>query len=181
MIYIYLANGFEETEMIAPLDIIRRAGLEVKTVSITNENVVFGSHSIGIKADMTVFDPEYDEKNADMIILPGGLPGTTNLEKSTKVNEALDYAYANDKFICAICAAPSVLGKKGFLKGRKAVSYPGFEEYLLGAEYSDARCQRDGKIITAVGMGAAVEFGLEIVAALCGKETSEKIKNGILA
>lgn len=181
MIYIYLANGFEETEMIAPLDLIRRAGLDVKTVSITNDTIVTGSHGITVKADTTVFEDDYDVTKAEMVVLPGGLPGTTNLEASEKVREALIYAYENGKYTCAICAAPSVLGKMGILKGKKAVCYPGFEKYLDGAVNTDSRCERDGNVITAVGMGAAVEFGLKIVEALCGKEVSEKIKNGILA
>ena len=181
MIYIYLANGYEETEMIAPLDLIRRAGLEVKTVSVTADAMVTGSHGITVKADTTVFDADYDVTKADMVILPGGLPGTTNLEASEQVKNALTYAFENGKYVCAICAAPSVLGKMGILKGKKAVCYPGFEKYLDGAINTDKRCEHDGKVITAVGMGAAVEFGLTIVAALCGKEVAEKLKNGILA
>ena len=181
MIYIYLANGFEETEMIAPLDIIRRAGLEVKTVSITHESRVTGSHGITVKADTTVFDRDYDVTKVEMVVLPGGLPGTTNLEASEKVREALIYAYENGKYTCAICAAPSVLGKLGLLKGKRAVCYPGFEKYLEGAINTDSRCEQDGRVITAVGMGAAVEFGLKMVEALCGKEVSEKLENGILA
>ncbi len=181
MIYIYLANGFEETEMIAPLDLIRRAGLGVKTVSITNDPLVTGSHGITVRADTTVFDGDYDVTKAEMVVLPGGLPGTTNLEASEKVREALTYAYENGKYTCAICAAPSVLGKMGLLKGKRAVCYPGFEKYLDGAINTDGRCELDGKVITAVGMGAAVEFGLKIVEALCGKEVSERLENGILA
>ncbi len=181
MIYIYLAEGFEETEMTAPLDIMRRAELDVKTVSVTNERLVKGAHGIAISADLTVFDPEYDEDSPELIMLPGGMPGTLNLENSEHVCKAVEKAYKNGKFVTAICAAPSVLGKMGLLKGASAVCYPGFEKYLLGAIPSDKKCVRDGKIITAVGMGAAVEFGLEIVCALCGKEASEKIKNGILA
>ena len=181
MIYVYLANGFEETEMIAPLDLMRRAGLEVKTVSVTSDLLVTGSHGITVKADATVFDEDYDASKAEMVILPGGLPGTTNLEASEQVRNALTCAYENGKYICAICAAPSVLGKMGLLKGKRAVCYPGFEKYLDGAINTDKRCEHDGKFITAVGMGAAVEFGLKIVEVLCGKEVSEKLKNGILA
>ncbi len=180
MIYIYLANGFEETEMIAPLDIMRRAGLNVKTVSVTHDKTVFGAHGIGINADITVFDKEYND-DVELVMLPGGMPGTTNLEKSEHVRAAVEKAFKNGKFVTAICAAPSVLGKMGLLKDVNAVCYPGFEEYLYGAKPSDKKCVRDGKIITAVGMGVAVEFGLEIVAALCGRDVSEKIKNGILA
>ncbi len=181
MIYVYLANGFEETEMIAPLDLIRRAGLDVKTVSITGDTLVTGSHGITVKADMTVFDGDYDFKTAEMLILPGGMPGTTRLEESGEVKKALLYAAENGRYISAICAAPSVLGKLGLLDGKRAVCYPGFEKYLTGATHTESRCERDGDFITAVGMGAAVEFGLKIVETLCGKEASEKLKNGILA
>ncbi len=180
MIYIYLASGFEETEMIAPLDIMRRAGLDVKTVSVTHDKTVYGSHGIGITADLTVFDKEYNDE-LDAVMLPGGMPGTTNLEQSEHVRAAIEKAYKNEKFICAICAAPSVLGKMGLLRGVTAVCYPGFEKYLEGAIPSEQKCVRDGRMITAVGMGAAIEFGLEIASALCGKDVSERIKNGIHA
>ncbi len=181
MIYIYLAEGFEETEMIAPLDIMRRAGLDVRTVSVTKEKIVTGTHGISVASDMTVFDSDYDESAPELIMLPGGMPGTLNLEKSEYVRAAIKKAYDGGRFIAAICAAPSVLGKMGLLEGVCAVCYTGFEKYLHGAKLSDKKCVRDGKIITAVGMGAAVEFGIEIVSALCGKDVSEKIKNGILA
>ncbi len=181
MIYVYLAEGFEETEMTAPLDIMRRAGLDVKTVSVTKDRLVTGAHGIPVQADMTVFDSEYNDVALQLIMLPGGMPGTLNLEKSEHVRSAIEKARKCESFIAAICAAPSVLGKMGVLDGVFAVCYPGFEEYLHGARLSDKKCVRDGKIITAVGVGAAIEFGLEIVSALCGKEASEKIKNGILA
>ncbi len=180
MIYFYLANGFEETEMIYPLDLCRRAGLEAKTVSITKDLYVTGSHEITIKADMTVFDDSYCKESADALVLPGGMPGTTNLEKSEAVQSAIRYGYDNGKYLCAICAAPSVLGKAGLLNGKKAVCYPSFEKYLHGAISSPEKCVTDGKIITAVGAGAAAEFGLAIITELCGKETAEKIKNAIL-
>ena len=181
MIYIYLAQGFEETEMIFPLDLMRRAGLEVRTVSVTNEEVVTGSHGIGVKADMTVGSPEYDITKAEMFILPGGMPGTLGLKGSKDVQKAIAYALENDKYLVAICAAPMVLGEAGALKGKKAVCYPGFEKHLLGATHTSDRCVVDGKTITAVGCGAAMEFGLAIVAQFCGKDVSESIKNGILA
>ncbi len=180
MIYIYLANGFEETEMIAPLDMMRRAGLDVKTVSITQDKTVCGAHGIEINADITVFDAEYCD-NVDAVMLPGGMPGTANLEQSEQVRAAVERTYKNGRLVAAICAAPSVLGKMGILKEVTAVCYPGFEEYLEGAIPSDKKCVRDGQFITAVGMGAAVEFGLAIVSALCGDDTAERIKNAILA
>lgn len=181
MIYIFLANGFEETEMIFPLDLMRRARLEVKTVSVTADEIVTGSHGIGIKADTTVFADDYDVTKADMFMLPGGMPGSLNLEASDEVQKAIAYAVENDKYLAAICAAPMVLGKAGALKGKKAVCYPGFEKHLIGATNTADRCVVDGKIITAIGCGAAMELGLKIVSELCGKDVAESIKNGILA
>lgn len=180
MIYFYLANGFEETEMIYPLDLCRRAELEAITVSVTADRAVTGAHGITVMADMTVFDKEYSIENGTAFVLPGGMPGTTNLEKSDAVQEAIKYANDYGKLLCAICAAPSVLGKAGLLKGKKAVCYPSFEKYLLGAIPSKEKCVNDGGVITAVGAGAAHLFGLEIIAEICGKETAEKIKNAIL-
>ena len=181
MIYIYLAQGFEETEMIFPLDLIRRAGLDVKTVSVTKDDIVTGSHGIPIKADTTVFSSEYEPQSAQMFILPGGMPGTLNLKASEHVQNVIRHALENDKYLAAICAAPMVLGMAGALKGKKAVCYPGFEKHLLGATNTADRCVTDGKIITAIGCGAAMEFGLAIVSELCGKKKAEELKNGILA
>lgn len=181
MIYIYLAQGFEETEMIFPLDLMRRADLDVKTVSVTGDLLVTGSHGITVKADMLVSDPEYDLEKAQLVMLPGGMPGTINLEKSAEVQKAIRFAYDSGRYIAAICAAPLVLGNAGLLEGKKAVCYPGFEKYLKGAENPADRCVVDGKIITAVGCGAAAELGFAIITELCGKNTAESIKNGILA
>ena len=181
MIYFYLANGFEETEMIYPLDLCLRAGLEAKTVSITKEKAVTGTHGITVIADMTIYDGEYDVEKADAFVLPGGMPGASNLELCMDVQNAIEYAYKNEKYLCAICAAPYILGKRGFLYARKAVCYPSFREYLFGAEIPEnEKCVTDGKIISAVGAGAAVDFGLAIISALCSHEEAERIKNAIL-
>ena len=181
MIYIYLAEGFEETEMIFPLDLMRRAGLEVRTVSVTGERAVTGSHGITVTADMTVSDSDYAPDSCELIMLPGGMPGTLNLEKSDEVQKALRFAFDNGRYIAAICAAPMVLGNAGLLEGKRAVCYPGFEKYLKGAINPSDRCVTDGRIITAVGCGAAAELGFAIVSELCGKDKAESIKNGILA
>ena len=181
MIYVYLAEGFEEVEALFPLDLFRRAGLDAKTVSITESPLVTGSHGITVRADITVNDSDYAPKNTELIMLPGGMPGTTNLDASALVHEALDYAYQNGVFIAAICAAPSVLGKKGFLSGKKATCYPGFEKYLSGSIQTKDKFVRDGNIITAAGAGVALDFGLTIIETLCGKEKAEGIKNAILA
>ncbi len=181
MIYIYLAEGFEEIEALFPLDLFRRAGLDAKTVSVTESLEVVGSHGIAVRADLTVKDEGYSPNEAELIMLPGGMPGTLNLDGSADVHAALDYAYENGKMIAAICAAPSVIGKKGFLKGKMAVCYPGFEDKLLGRTPTDEGCVRDGNIITAAGAGFAMEFGIKIIEALCGSETAEKIKKAIIA
>ncbi len=174
MIYVFLANGFEETEAIAPIDILRRSELDVKTVGI-GEEVVVSSHGIAVIPDITEVDfvPSDD---IDMIVLPGGMPGTLNLEKSRTVQDAIDFCVANDKLIGAICAAPSILGRKGLLQGKKAVCFPGFEQFLMGAEIPDESVVRDGNIITAKGAGVAVEFGLALSEALTSEANARKIK-----
>ncbi len=177
MIYVFLADGFEEIEALAPVDILRRAGLTVQTVGVTGK-IVTGAHGIPVTADISVDEVQL---NADLqaVVLPGGMPGTTNLETDAAVQKALDYANAQNLFICAICAAPSVLGHKGLLRGKTAVCFPGFEAALTGAAISDAPVCRDGQIITAKGMGVATEFGLKIAAALTSEETAESIRVSI--
>ena len=177
MIYMFLANGFEEIEALMPLDLMRRAGLEVKTVGVCGLEIT-GSHGITVKADM--LDADFADKSPECVILPGGMPGTKNLDASPVVHKALDYALECDALICAICAAPMILGKRGILRGKRATCFPGFEEYLEGAEIG-GRAVRDGKVITGVGMGAALEFGIEIVAALLGREAADKLFAAVLA
>ena len=172
MIYMFLAEGFEEVEALAPLDLIRRAGLEIKTVGV-GAKVITGSHGIPVTADMT--DAEFSDNAPDMVILPGGMPGTKNLDASETVHKAIADAVKNDAYLCAICAAPMILGKLGLLCGKNAVSYPGFESYLEGATISDKKVVRDGKIITAKGMGAGIEFGLAIVSALKDEKTADDL------
>ena len=173
MVYCYLANGFEEIEALAPVDLLRRAGVEVKTVGVGG-SVITSSHGIPVTCDLT-------EAQALLtaVILPGGMPGTLNLEKSANVQAALDFAAANGSFICAICAAPSVLGHKGLLDGKEAIAFPGFEKDLIGATVSEKYVVTDGNIITARGAGVAVDFGLAIVAVLKDRATAEKIRAAI--
>lgn len=178
MIYMFLAKGFEETEALCPLDILRRAGLEVKTVGIGGDTIT-GSHGITVVADMS--DVMYRDRSPEMIILPGGMPGTRHLDESPVVDAALEAARESGAFIAAICAAPMVLGKRGLLNGKRAICYPGFEKFLDGAYLADLRVVRDGNIITAAGMGVALPFGLELVAALKGNEAAEEIRAAILA
>ncbi len=172
MIYMFLAEGFEEVEALAPLDLIRRAGLEIKTVGVGSKTVV-GSHGIPVIADMTA--DEFSDNKPDMVILPGGMPGTKNLDANETVHKAIADAVKNDAYVCAICAAPMIFGKLGLVRGKNAVCYPGFEEYLDGATVPDEKVVRDGKIITAKGMGAAIEFGLAIVAALKDEKTADSL------
>ena len=172
MIYMFLAEGFEEVEALAPLDLIRRAGLEIKTVGV-GAKVITGSHGIPVTADMT--DAEFADNAPDMVILPGGMPGTKNLDASETVHKAIADAMKNDAYLCAICAAPMILGKLGLVRGKNAVCYPGFEEYLDGATIPDKKVVRDGKIITAKGMGAGIEFGLAIVSALKDEKAADDL------
>ena len=178
MIYMFLAEGFEEVESLAPLDLIRRAGLEIKTVGVGSKTVV-GSHGIPVVADMIA--DELSDSAPDMVILPGGMPGTKNLDASEAVHKMIADAVKNDAYICAICAAPMILGKLGLVNGKNAVCYPGFEKYLDGAIVPDKKVVRDGKIITAKGMGAAVEFGLAIVEALKGAKTADDLASAIIS
>ena len=173
MVYLFLANGFEEVEALAPLDLLRRAGLEVTTVGIGGEQIT-GAHGITVMADIP--DTMYADSKPDMIILPGGMPGARNLDESRIVDAALKAAVRCNAYIGAICAAPFILGKRGILNGKRATCYPGFEKELAGARISEKKVVRDGKVICAVGMGAAPEFGLELVAALYGEDKAEQLR-----
>ena len=178
MIYMFLANGFEEIEALCPLDLLRRAGLEVTTVGVGGD-AICGSHGITVHADI----PEgmYADSTPDMIVLPGGMPGSKHLDECRTVDMALKAAVRHDAYIAAICAAPMVLGHRGLLEGKTATCYPGFEKELTGATISEKRVVRDGKIITAAGMGVALEFGLELVKALKGEETAKVLRAAVLA
>ena len=177
MIYFFLANGFEEIEALCPLDLCRRAGIEAKTVSITNENAVTGSHGITVLCDLTAND---DLGDFDMMVLPGGMPGTTNLGESTLVEKCLLTALEKDAYIAAICAAPMILGKRGLLRGKEAICFPGFEKYLDGAHISDKKVVLDGKVLTGAGMGVSHDFGLKIVEIFKGKDTADNLCSSVL-
>ena len=180
MIYMFLADGFEEVEALCPLDILRRAGLEVTTVGVGGKDLIVGSHGIAVQADIP--DVMYRDSNPDMIILPGGMPGSTNLDESKTVDAALRVAAKKGAYLCAICAAPLVLGKRGYLDGKRAVCYPGFEKYLAGATVPEGESVvRDGSCITAKGMGAALEMGLEIVRLYRGSDFANKLKHAVIA
>ena len=174
MIYVFLANGFEEIEALAVVDVLRRAELDVLTVGV-GEDFVIGSHQIPVACDIPEKNIILDER-VEAIVLPGGMPGTLNLEKSAVVQKAIDWAVENNKLVCAICAAPSILGHKGLLKGKKATCFPGFEEELFGAEISKEYVVKDGNFITAKGMGSAIEFGLQIAEVLTNPLEVKKIR-----
>lgn len=176
MVYIFLADGFEEIEALAPLDILRRANIDVLTVGVTGEYVT-GSHNITVKSD--ILPEQVDYSILDCVILPGGLPGTTNLEKDERVQSAIDYANENNKLICAICAAPSILGHKGLLDGREATCYPGFEDSFKGGKYLKQSVVKSDNFITSDGMGSAYKFGFAITAELTSKEIADKIREQI--
>lgn len=176
MVYLFLAEGFEIIEALAPVDMLRRGKIDVKTVGVTGKTVK-SSCGVEVTADMEI--DELDYSDAEAVILPGGLPGTINLENNETVQKAIDYAAENGKLVCAICAAPSVLGHKGLLDGREAIAFPGFEKELMGAKISEKYVVVDGNFITARGAGVATEFGLEIVKQLKGEELSDNIRNTI--
>ena len=179
MIYTFLADGFEEIEALCPVDIMRRAGLTVTTVGIGKKEII-GSHGIGVISDTV--DSELTFEDIELIFLPGGMPGTKNLDASQTVHKAIDLAIEQNAYITAICAAPMILGKRGLLNGKNAVCYPSFEEYLIGATVpNDKKVIVDEKIITAKGMGVSHELGLTIVALLCGKEKSDELRKSIIA
>lgn len=172
MFYVFLADGFEEVEALTPVDMMRRAKIDVKTVGVTGSEVT-GSHNITVKADISL--SEVLQSDIDGVILPGGMPGTLNLEKSQDVINAVRYAYESGKIVAAICAAPSILGHLGYLENRKATCFPGFETELKGAEYTTAHTEIDGNVITAKGAGCAIEFGHSIISKAISKKAADKV------
>lgn len=178
MIYVFLANGFEETEAIAPIDCLCRAGKEVVTVGVGGKTIV-GSHRIPVTADMTADEIRLDD-SLELVMLPGGMPGTRNLAASEQVRTAVQFAADNDKWLAAICAAPSVLGGMGLLNGKNAVCYPGFEAELTGANVGTNDVCVDGKTVTARGAGCAMAFGLKLVECLCGKDAADDMAKGMI-
>lgn len=177
MITVFLANGFEEVEAIATIDLLRRAELDVKTAAVGIGTIVTGSHGMQVIADMPA--DKVDLTKQDMIVLPGGMPGTLNLEKSPYVQRAIAYCAQEGKYIAAICAAPSILGHKGLLKEKKATCFPGFEQELFGAEVTGQSVQVDGTIITAKGMGVTIDFALQLVELMEGPQVAKKLRMSI--
>ena len=172
MIYVFLAEGFEEVEALGPVDVLRRAGLTVRTVGVGSD-IITSSKGVRIVADLR--EEEAVTDNLDAVVLPGGMPGTLNLEKNATVQRFIDYCAENGKYLCAICAAPSILGHKGLLEGKEATSFPKFQPELSGAVLSDKYVVRDGKFITARGAGVSLEFGAEIASVFVGEEKAKEI------
>ena len=178
MVYLLLGTGFEEMEAIAPLDLLRRAGVEVRTVGVTGKTV-YGSHRIGIEADILI--DELDPKDLDMIILPGGLGGVASARASRAVLDALKFAWDNGKFVAAICAGPTVLADLGITDGKKATCYPGCEGGMGSAILAEnAPVVQDGRLITGTSAGCAIPFGLKLIEALKGPEEAERIAKQIV-
>lgn len=177
-IAVFFAKGYEEIEALTVVDLTRRAGIETWMVSITEERKVTGSHGIEVSMDKTLAEVDFDK--VDMIVLPGGMPGTLNLEACEPLMEQVRAFDKAGKYISAICAAPTVFGHLGLLKGKKACCYPGMEEGLVGAEVSfDAAAVAD-HILTSRGMGTAIDFGLQIIARFQGKEAADEMAKKIV-
>lgn len=177
-IYVFLADGFEEIEALGTVDILRRAGLHVITVSVMGRELVESAHKVSVMSN-GVFN-SYSFEDADMLVLPGGMPGASNLKEHQGLGELLKKFAVAEKPLAAICAAPMVLGYLGLLKGKKATCYPGFETFLTGADYTGAMVEKDGEIITGKGPGATFLFALAIVKRFCGKEKVQELKEGML-
>lgn len=175
---VFFATGFEEIEALAVVDLLRRESIETDMVSIMEDRTVEGSHHISVVTDKLL--NEVDFESTDVIVLPGGGVGTKNLEACEPLMQQVDAFVKEGKTVCAICAAPSILGHRGHLQGKKAIAYPGFEKELTGAEVVYEPAVTDGKIITGRGMGCAVDFGLAIVEYLKGKEVREELAKKVI-
>ena len=175
---IFFADGFEEIEGLTVVDMFRRAGIPIQTVSISDSLTVTGSHDIKVQADCLLAD--FDFNTVEMLILPGGMPGTTNLSKGEPLCDALMQFSRQGRYLAAICAAPSILGSLGILNGRVATCYPGFEKKLFGAYITTDPVAKDGHVITSRGMGTSILLGLELVKLLKDEETSKKLTEAIM-
>lgn len=177
MVYMLLGTGFEETEAIAPLDLLRRAGVSVATVGL-NGNVIKGSHNIGIEADLEI--GELDLTDLEMIILPGGLGGVASIKACAPAMEAVRFAWENGKYVAAICAGPTILASLGITDGKNATCYPGCETQMGTANMVNAAAVTDGNVITGTSAGCAIPFGLALIAALKGEEEAKRIEQQIV-
>lgn len=178
MIYLFLTTSFEEVEALATVDVMRRAGIPITTVSMTGEKMVTSSHNVTIEADKLFADCDF--KDAKALVIPGGMPAAANLSENTDLRNLLIAHHNTDTLLCAICAGPMSLGKSKILENKRATCYPGFEKYLEGAEYTAQLVETDGNIITGKGPGAAFPFALTILSRLTTEEEYNKIKAGMI-
>lgn len=176
-VYLFLAEGFEEIEALTVVDLLRRANIDIMMVSVTGKLQVTGSHRIATMAELLFENVNFED--ADLLVLPGGMPGTTNLQKHEGLDRLLKEFHGKGKSMAAICAAPSVLGSKEILKGRNATCYPGFEDALIGAHMKDTAVVTDGNITTSKGLGTAIDFSLAIIKNIKGEEEAVKIAKSI--
>ena len=177
MVYMLLGTGFEETEAIAPLDLLRRAGVEVQTVGL-NGKVIYGGHGIGVEADIEI--SQMALANLEMIILPGGLGGVASIRGCAAAMDAIRFAWENGKYTAAICAGPTVLADLGIVDGKNATCYPGCEGQMGSANMVEAAAVTDGRLITGTSAGCAVPFGLALITALKGQEEADRIAKQIV-
>ena len=175
---IFFATGFEEIEALTVVDVLRRGGITADMISVTGEREVTGSHGITVKTDALFDEAAFDE--TDILVLPGGMPGTKNLEAYQPLMDRVDEFYEQGKYVPAICAAPSIFGHKGILKGRKACSNPGFESHLEGADVRWEKAVVDGHVITSRGMGTAIPFALAILEQFAGAEAAGQMKEKLV-
>lgn len=175
---LFLAKGFEEIEALGTVDILRRAQIEIDTVSITDYNIVSGAHNIAVTADKTFNDTDFG--HYDMLILPGGMPGAKNLNEHIDLKNLITEFNSKGKYIAAICAAPMILGGMGLLEGKRATCYPGFEAELIGAKITGDNVVVDNNIITGKGPGLVFDFGLRLVELLMGLQIKRDVQNGLL-
>ena len=177
-VYVHLATGFEEVEALTVVDVLRRGKIGVETVSVTGERTVIGAHDIPVMADLLIEDGDYD--SCDMMVFPGGLPGTTNLADHEGLLRHLRDFMEAGKWLVAICAAPIIFGELGLLDGRKAVCYPGMERHLYGADIQNTNVVVDGNYITSKGPATAMEFALKLVEVLAGENAAKEVAKGLL-
>ena len=178
-VFQFMANGFEDIEALIPVDVLRRGGVDIKTVSIYDTNIVESAHGVQMVTDLTFEEAEPLLKDADLLMLPGGMPGATNLNEHEGLRKALVTQAEAGKMVSAICAAPLVLGGLGLLKGKRATCYPGFEQTLEGAEYTEDLWTMDGNIITGEGPAAALPYAYSILALLTTEETAREVAEGM--
>ena len=177
-VYIFLADGFEDIEGLTVVDLMRRADIDIKTVSIKKSKEITTSHGITMLTDLTFAETDFTD--ADMLVLPGGMPGTNYLRDHEGLAELLKKQYEAGKWVAAICAAPSVFGDLGILNGKEAVCYPGFEERLTGATIGEGTVAVTDHVITSRGMGTAIDFAAALIARLQDEKKAEEIKTSII-